>query len=120
MSTVTFAVKDPIFYDCVSHLLPVDLVEKKLSKLGTKRSYDALVSPTSLLGRGSVTRLDLHLYPTLEYKKLARDKKDELSEWRKTPKDEAAMKATKKQRRSEAREKIDEVDVVVNEVMMAV
>ena len=47
------------FQDCVSHLLPFDPVEKKLSKLGTKRSYDALVSATSLEGRNSVTGVDL-------------------------------------------------------------
>ena len=36
--------------------------EGKLSKLGTKRSYDALVSSTSLAGRGSALGIDLRWF----------------------------------------------------------
>ena len=89
------------FESCVSHLLLADPVEKKLTKSGTKRSFDALVSGTSALsGRGS-TGVDLRWYPNAEYKALSQDQRDELAAWRDTPAGVEAMKAAKKKRKEE-------------------
>ena len=89
------------FQQTVSHLLVADPVEKRLTKSGTKRAFDAVVSGTQLAGRDAATGVDLRWYPTPEFKKLSNEKKAALAEWRKTPEGEAAFKAARAEQKAE-------------------
>lgn len=89
------------FQDTVSHLLLADPVEKRLTKSGTKRKYDAVVSGTQLAGRCNETGVDLCWYPTAEFRELSTMKKNALREWCKTPEGQAVFKAAKAKRKAE-------------------
>ena len=65
----------------------VDLVKKQQSK---QSGYRVSVS-SSLMGRGSITRIDFCWYPNWEFKKLDEKEKKELDDWRNTPAGEASM-----------------------------
>ncbi len=88
------------FQACCSLLIPVDPIEAKITKSGSKRSFDAMVSATLLSGRGS-TGVDLCWYPNAKFKALPQNQKDELQKWRKTPEGVAALKDSKKKHRIE-------------------
>ncbi len=70
------------FQACCSLLIPVDPVEAKITKSGSKRGFDAMVSATSFLGRGSSTGVDLCWYPNKEFKTLSPEQRAELRAWR--------------------------------------
>ena len=65
------------FQACCSLLIPVDPVEAKITKSGSKRGFDAMVSATSLSGRGS-TGINLCWYPNKEFQALSTEQQAEL------------------------------------------
>ena len=88
------------FQACCSLLTPADPVEKRITKTGSKRGFNAMVSSTLLSGRGS-TGVDLHWYPNKEFKALSTEQRRELAEWRQTPEGVEAMEAAKEKRKKE-------------------
>ena len=80
------------FQRCCSLLILADPVEAKITKTGSKRGFDAMVSATSLSGRVS-TGVDLCWYLNKEFQALSTEQRAELREWRQTPEGVEAMKA---------------------------
>ena len=105
------------FEAAVATLLPADPVAKKQIKAGDKRSHaqisgvkfdDENAEVASLKiksGKGPKTGVDLRYHAFHEYKKLTREQRTELREWRRTPEGQAATKAAKASSEKSAKKK---------------